>query len=111
MDGPVRQIFQFGDFYLDAARRVLLRAGAAAVQLAIIPFDGGAPLKAFDLPPTTVIGVGLRWLPDGSALTYVNNQHGVSNICTQPLRGGPPRQLTNFTSDQIFRFAWSPDGK
>ena len=54
---------------------------------------------------------GLRWLPDGGALTYVNNQHGVSNIFTQPLAGGPPRQLSGFTSDQIFRFAWSPDGK
>jgi hypothetical protein len=46
---------------------------AAAVQLAIIPFAGGALLKTFDLPPTTVGGVGLRWLPDGSALTYVDN--------------------------------------
>jgi hypothetical protein len=26
------------------------------------------------------------------------------------LNGDAPRQLTNFTSDQIFRFAWSPNG-
>ena len=28
-----------------------------------------------------------------------------------PLDGGKPRQLTNWQSDLIFWFAWSPDGK
>jgi hypothetical protein len=29
----------------------------------------------------------------------------------QPLAGGPPRPITNFTSGRIFGFAWSRDGK
>jgi hypothetical protein len=35
----------------------------------------------------------------------------VSNIWTQPLDGGPARQITNFQSDHIFWFEWSPDGR
>jgi len=34
-----------------------------------------------------------------------------SNIWRQPLDGSAPRQLTHFTSDRIFSFAWSRDGK
>lgn len=81
------------------------------LTLAVIPFAGGEPVKTFPLPPTTFAEAGLRWTPDGQALAYVNNQAGVSNIWSQSLTGGQPKQLTDFTSEQIFRFAWSPDGK
>ena len=46
---------------------------------------------------------GIRWTADGRALTYVDNLDGISNICDQPLDGGPPVQLT--------KFDWSRDGK
>jgi hypothetical protein len=29
----------------------------------------------------------------------------------QPIPKGPPKQVSNFTSGQIFSFDWSPDGK
>ncbi len=80
-------------------------------KLAVIPFDGGEPVKVFDKPPTTFIEAGIQWTPDGRALTYIANRDGVSNIWLQPLDGSPAKQLTNFTSETIFRFAWSPDGK
>jgi hypothetical protein len=35
----------------------------------------------------------------------------VANIWRQPIAGGPPRKVTDFTQDQIFRFAYSHDGK
>jgi Tol biopolymer transport system component len=35
----------------------------------------------------------------------------VSNIWSQPLNGGKPVQLTNFTTGRIFNFDWSRDGK
>ena len=44
-------------------------------------------------------------------ITYVATKNGVSNIWGQPLDGSPVKQITNFKSDHIFRFAWSPDGK
>ncbi|HEV7902439.1 MAG TPA: hypothetical protein VGO96_01255, partial [Pyrinomonadaceae bacterium] len=80
-------------------------------KLAVLPFDGGDPVKVFDKSPTTFVEAGIRWTPDGRALTFVDNRDGVSNIWLQPLDGSPAKQLTNFTSETIFRFAWSPDGK
>jgi Tol biopolymer transport system component len=53
----------------------------------------------------------LRWTPDGRALTYTVTNAGVSNIWLQPIDGGRPKQITNFKEDQIFRMAWSHDGK
>jgi hypothetical protein len=29
----------------------------------------------------------------------------------QPITGGPPRQLSNWTAEQVLSFAWSRDGK
>ena len=55
--------------------------------------------------------MGLSWTPDGQALMYVDTRGGVSNIWSQPIDGSRPRQLTNFKSDLIFRFALSPDGR
>ncbi|MBC7910731.1 MAG: PD40 domain-containing protein, partial [Pyrinomonadaceae bacterium] len=80
-------------------------------KLAVLPFDGGEPVKVFDRPPTTFVEAGIRWTPDGRALSFIDNRDGVSNVWLQPLDGSPPKQLTNFTSETIFRFAWSPDGK
>ena len=53
----------------------------------------------------------MRWTPDGRALAYIDTQRGVSNIWGQPVDGGLPEQLTDFTSDQIFGFDWTQDGK
>jgi Tol biopolymer transport system component len=78
-------------------------------RYAIIPIDGGKPIKVFDLPAHTEEGI--RWSPDGRALTYVTHQNGVSNIWSYPLNGSQPKQLTDFKTDQIYNFKWSPDGK
>jgi len=53
----------------------------------------------------------LRWTPDGSALTYVDESNGADNIWSQPVNGGPRKPLTNFKSGSILSFAWSYDGK
>ncbi|MEP7271567.1 MAG: DPP IV N-terminal domain-containing protein, partial [Acidobacteriota bacterium] len=81
-----------------------------AWQPAILPFDGGAPVKVLDVPATAAPSIPMRWMPDGSGLCYVDTQNGVSNIWNQPLDGSPPRRVTNFLSDQIFWFSWSPKG-
>jgi len=54
---------------------------------------------------------GPPWTPDGRGLTYVDAPDGVGNIWLQPLAGGPPKRLTDFKSNQIFRFDWSRDRK
>jgi len=80
-------------------------------KIAIIPFAGGDPIKVLDLPQSyRPINAGLRWTPDGRALTYVDTKDGVSNIWSLPIDGAKPLQLTNFKTDQIFWFNFSPDG-
>jgi eukaryotic-like serine/threonine-protein kinase len=77
-------------------------------QLKVIAFDGGVPLQQFDWPG---LAGNPRWAPGGKAIDYVLTRNGVSNIWQQKLTGGPPKQITNFESGQIFDFDWSRDGK
>jgi serine/threonine protein kinase/Tol biopolymer transport system component len=81
------------------------------LRIAITPFEGGAPLKAFDVPPTLLSIDGVRWTPDGRAVAFIGTQDGVSKIWAQPLDGGAPKQLVDFKSELIFWFGWSRDGK
>ena len=54
---------------------------------------------------------GFEWLPDGRALAVIEDRDGVPNVWTLPLDGSKKQQLTNFKTDRIFSFSWSPDGK
>jgi Tol biopolymer transport system component len=89
--------------YLDEAAGRRSRFG-------IIPLAGGAFAKTFDFAVPGG-GGGLQWTPDGSGLTYSAGVAGVSQLWLQPVAGGAARQLTQFTSDSIFTYAWSKDGK
>ena len=80
-------------------------------KLALIPFEGGEPVKVFDYQLVDSGTYPVRWTHDGRALTYIVNRGGVSNIWIQPVDGSPARQLTDFKSDRIFSFDWSRDGK
>jgi Tol biopolymer transport system component/DNA-binding winged helix-turn-helix (wHTH) protein len=84
---------------------------ARSMALAIVPLDGGEPVKLFDVPPSANTWAEVRWTPDGRALTYADAPDGVGNIWAQPLSGGPPKQLTDFKDSRIFRYDWSRDGK
>ena len=78
-------------------------------EIVVIPWGGGPAVKTFPLP----VGTGrpsIHWTPDSRAIGYVNTVKGVSNIWTQPLTGGQPKQVTRFASGNIFNFAWSPQG-
>jgi serine/threonine protein kinase/Tol biopolymer transport system component len=78
------------------------------MTIAILPIGGGSIAKTFEMPQRTA---QIKWTPDGRAIAYIATQNGVSNLWAQPVDGGPLKQLTNFKSEQIFNFAWSPDGK
>ena len=53
----------------------------------------------------------LRFSPDGKAVVYPARENGVDNLWLQPLDGSKGKQLTNFTSERIYDFHWSFDGK
>ena len=84
-------------------------------EIAVVPFDGGEPVKTFEIPPHVISPAIAQWTTDGRALTMVEHRGGVSNILRRPFSGafnepldrGRPEQLTGFHSDLIFHFAWS----
>ena len=77
-------------------------------KLVIIPSEGGEPLMSFELPERSS---SVGWSPDNRSITYVRQVDGQDNIWSQPLDGGPPKQLTHYKSLEIQNFAWSRDGK
>lgn len=82
-----------------------------SIALAVVPAEGGEPVQMFQVSLTANTWAEIRWTPDGRGLTYVDSPDGVGNVWLQPLAGGPPKRLTDFKSDRIFRFDWSRDGK
>jgi len=75
--------------------------------VAVLDLEGRIAAKRLTMPPVGFV----RFTSDGQSLTYVESQGGVSNVWNQPIDGGPPHQVTRFTSDRIYSFAWSRDGK
>ena len=54
---------------------------------------------------------GLEFTPDGKAVAHIIRENGVDNVWVQPLDGSAGHRITNFSSEQIDSFHWSPDGK
>jgi Tol biopolymer transport system component len=52
----------------------------------------------------------LAFAPDPKAVVYLVREKNIDNLWEQQLDGSPVRQLTHFTSEQIARFRFSPDG-
>jgi eukaryotic-like serine/threonine-protein kinase len=77
----------------------------ANINTAIYPSGGGEPRKFLD-----IAAYYFRWTPDGRSVAFVDGRNP-SAIISQPIDGGPPRQLADFKPDRIFSFAWSYDGK
>jgi Tol biopolymer transport system component len=78
-------------------------------RLAIVSSDQGEIVRVLDIATNDYPMFG--WTADGSAVMYTRTRDGISNIYSRPLDGSPPKQVTDFNSDRIFQFAWSPDGK
>jgi serine/threonine protein kinase/Tol biopolymer transport system component len=80
-------------------------------RIAIMPFEGGPVLKTFEFSTTgTVLSIA-QWSVDGKSILYSATANNVSNIWSQAIDGGPPKQVTNFNDLFMTGFAWSRDGK
>lgn len=77
-------------------------------KLAITTAASDLPVQVLTEPADAQ---GLQWSPDGKGLQYLLTRKGATNVWEQRLAGGEPKQVTNFTSGQIFDFAWTRDGK
>ncbi len=80
-------------------------------HIAVVQFEGGAPVKTFSFEGSGTIATLPQWSADGSSILYPVSNNNVTNIWSQPLDGGPPRQITDFKDSLMTGFAWSRDGK
>ena len=80
-------------------------------RLGILPFDGGNPVKVFDLPQTVAVDNSPQWTPDGRGITFIDWSADRSNLWLQPIDGGPAKQLTDYKQGYVFRREWTRDGK
>ena len=77
----------------------------------VVSAADGKQLFALSPDASATFGVQPAWAPDESGLDYVVTRNGISNVWRQPLAGGPPVQITHFSTGKIFSLAWSRDGR
>jgi eukaryotic-like serine/threonine-protein kinase len=75
-------------------------------SLMVVPLAGGEAARVSDIASGGLWAS--QWTPDGSALRFIDDRDGASNIWQQALVGGEPRQLTDFQSGFLTDFLWSP---
>jgi len=82
-----------------------------STQIALVNLDAGAePPRRMIVPDPRISGFP-QFTPDGKAVVYGITENGVANLWLQSLDGSRGRQITNFQSDQIAMFEFSPNGK
>ena len=74
-------------------------------RMMLVPTAGGPLRKLETMPPNAT------WAPDGKSLIFYSGRAGTFNLLRQPVSGGTAAPLTQFTSEQIFTYALSPDQK
>jgi Tol biopolymer transport system component len=89
-------------------------------KLAILGVEGGEIRRVYDVTPETVLGGegggSIAWTKDGRAVLLIVSKEGGSTLWAQPLgAAGAPRpsarEIMNLSSEQVWSFALSPDGK
>lgn len=65
--------------------------------------------KTFPLPKS--FSFIYRWAPDGHSIIYSDTVGRVSNLWQLSLETGKAKEITDFTSETIYNFAYSLDGK
>ena len=90
----------------------------AASKLALVSLDANSQSSPRLIQPDPRLAIGggvftnaVSFTPDGKSVAYIIRDQGVDNIFVQPLDGSPGHQITNFNSENIAQFQWSPDGK
>lgn len=81
----------------------------SANRLVVIPIEGGEPTRLYEVAQT--FRANTVWLPDNRGIAYLDARTGTTNVWMQPLAGGKPVQLTNFTADNVAAFDWSRDNR
>ncbi|HTS11646.1 MAG TPA: protein kinase [Candidatus Limnocylindrales bacterium] len=81
-----------------------------ARRIGLLDAETGKLVRKLQLDPRNVWPT-LAFSPDGKSVVYSVRASDAENLWAQPLDGRPGHLLTDFTSEHILSFAWSPDGK
>jgi Tol biopolymer transport system component len=68
-------------------------------------------VATFSFGASSTVPTLIQWSADGKSILYTVNRESVSNVWSQPLAGGDPKQITFFRDGLMTGFAWSSDGK
>jgi serine/threonine protein kinase/WD40 repeat protein len=79
-------------------------------DVAIFPAEGGEPVQKIEKTIPVIDWQRVVWIGTRK-LSYINNVDGNSNIWSYDLDSQKSRQLTYFSGQQVFAYAWSPDFK
>ncbi|MCU1302459.1 MAG: serine/threonine protein kinase [Candidatus Sulfotelmatobacter sp.] len=91
-----------------AAFATLQHSGEHKEMLALVAADSGqAKLVDFERPRFGLV----RFSHDGKGVVYPTRENGVDNLWLQPLDGSKGKKITDFTSEHLYDFHWSFDGK
>jgi len=118
IEGGVPQVISespsFGSFDVSpdgklAAFPTLEHSGEHKEMLEVVETDAGkvAKLMEFERPRDGL----LHFSRDGRAVVYPTRDKGVDNLWQQPLDGSKGKPITHFSSEHIYDFHWSFDGK
>ncbi len=92
-----------------AAFPTLEHSGEHKEMLAVVDTASGKATKVedFERPRAGL----LHFSRDGKGVVYPVRENGVDNLWLQPLDGSKGRKITDFTTEHIYDFHWSFDGK
>jgi len=100
------KVTDFGTFSPDGQQIAALTTEGTGINfravVAIIPAQGGLPVKTF--PPARSISNVFRYSADGQALYYPVTERGVSNMVMQPIGATTVAPITNFTGLTIYGY-------
>ena len=90
-------------------KRIAFSGGFIGVAPLAVDGVGGKPQR---VPNTQAFSTSMaHWMPDGKTLLHSAGQNDRANLWLQPLDGSPPRKITNFDTEHIWRFDLSPNGQ
>ncbi len=85
------------------------QADIHALGLIDVAANTESSLRIF--PSQATITQPVQFAPGSQNVAYRVIDNGTDNIWMQPVDGSPGHAVTNFTTDHIRSFSWSPDGK
>lgn len=80
-------------------------------RLAIVPADGGQPIKVIDVPRDISVSRGPVWTPDDKAIMLIFNSGERQNLWMQPVDGSAGHAASDFGIPALARRDYSRDGK